>query len=48
MIPDIFTPLLNLGKALLVLCLLMAPLALWKLAEILIWLWSHVHFGPSA
>ena len=34
-------------NALIVLCTLFVPLGLWKLIEIIIWLWSHVHFGAA-
>jgi hypothetical protein len=36
--------LLKLGGALL---LIFVPLGAWKLVEILIWVWSHIHWGIS-
>jgi uncharacterized membrane protein len=32
-------------KAIVILLVVFVPLGLWKLIEIIIWIWSHVHFG---
>ena len=32
---------------LIVLCIIFVPLGMWKLVEIIIWLWAHVHFGAA-
>ena len=33
--------------ALIVLCIIFVPLGMWKLIEIIIWMWAHVHFGAA-
>lgn len=33
----------RLFNTMLVCCIIFIPLGLWKLAEIIIWLWRHVH-----
>ena len=29
------------------LIIIFVPLGMWKLIEIIIWLWAHVHFGAA-
>lgn len=37
-IPDLFTPMI-------VLLAITIPLGLWKLIDIIVWLWHHVHIA---
>lgn len=32
-------------RAVLILLIIFVPLGLWKMVEIAIWLWTHVHIG---
>ena len=34
-------------NALIVLCIIFVPLGMWKLVEIIIWVWANVHFGAA-
>jgi uncharacterized membrane protein len=33
--------------ALIGLCIIFVPLGMWKLIEVIIWLWANVHFGAA-
>lgn len=37
----------DLFKYMFVALLVTTPLGLWKLVEIIIWAWEHVHFGAA-
>lgn len=42
-----FSPIGAFGGLLLISAVVLAPLGVWKLVEIIIWLWQHVHIGIS-
>ncbi len=42
-----FNGLYGLFKFMFVALLVTTPLGLWKLVEIIIWAWAHVHFGAA-